>query len=80
MCRDLAKVIQGTLQATKAFYDAPEAMLQLWCHETFRIIGDRMWDAGDRDWLQKQLDARLQATFSTSWNDLFEPFHAVRSS
>ena len=48
-----------------------DAMLQLWCHETFRIIGDRMWDPTDRTWLKGQLDDKLKAIFGTSWNDLF---------
>ena len=46
-------------------------MLQLWCHETFRIIGDRMWDPADRIWLNGQLDDKLKAIFGTSWVDLF---------
>ena len=48
-----------------------DAMLQLWCHETFRIIGDRMWDAADRTWLRGQLDDKLKAIFGTSWDELF---------
>ena len=46
-------------------------MLQLWCHETFRIIGDRMWDPSDRTWLKGQLDDKLKAIFGTSWDELF---------
>lgn len=46
-------------------------MLQLWCHETFRIIGDRMWDTADRTWLRGQLDDKLKAIFGTSWDELF---------
>ena len=48
--------------------------MQLWCHEAFRIIGDRMWDPADKVWLQRQLDERLAGVFATSWADLFEPF------
>lgn len=46
-------------------------MLQLWCHETFRIIGDRMWDPADRTWLKGQLDDKLKAIFGTTWDELF---------
>ena len=46
-------------------------MLQLWCHETLRVIGDRMWDPTDRTWLKNQLDDKLKAIFGTSWDDLF---------
>ena len=72
--RDLAKVIQGTMQATRQYYDSKEVMLQLWCHECFRIFGDRMWDAADRQWLQTQLDAKLTNVLGSSWSTLFEPF------
>ena len=73
--RDLAKVIQGTMQATRQYYDNKESMLQLWCHECFRIFGDRMWDLGDKEWLQTQLDAKLHNVLGSSWVSLFEPFH-----
>lgn len=69
--RDVAKIIQGVMQATKQFYDSCEPMLQLWCHETFRIIGDRMWDMADKDWLQTQLDGKLSSIFSTNWESIF---------
>ena len=48
-----------------------ESMLQLWCHETFIIIGDRMWDAADKIWLHTQLDNSLKNIFGTSWDDTF---------
>lgn len=66
------------MQSTKAFYDASESMLQLWCHETIRVIGDRMWDVKDKEWLKKQLDDRLSSVFSTTWNDLFESSDQAR--
>lgn len=72
--RDLAKIIQGTMQSTKSFYDTKDSMLALWCHETFRVIGDRMWDQVDKCWLQKQLEERLSSVFSVSWADLFAPY------
>lgn len=72
--RDLAKIVQGTLQATKAFYDTKEALLALWAHEATRVVGDRMWDSADKAWLRKQLEDRLSSVFSVSWTDLFEPY------
>jgi dynein heavy chain len=47
-------------QATKTYYNSRDEVLQLWCHETCRIIADRMWDGSDREWLRKQLDEKLQ--------------------
>lgn len=62
-------------QATKQFYDTKEDILGLWCHETFRVIADRMWDKNDKEWLQKQLNAKLSALFTTDFNTLFELSH-----
>lgn len=59
-------------QASKAFTDNKDELLQLWCHEAERVIGDRMWDPADKQWLRKQLDERLGAAFSTSVSGLFE--------
>ncbi len=59
-------------QATKTFYDSRDDMLRLWCHETLRVLADRMWDPADVDWLRRQLDERLGAAFSTSLPSLFE--------
>ncbi|WIA33430.1 hypothetical protein OEZ86_006562 [Tetradesmus obliquus] len=72
--RDLAKIVLGVMQASKTFYDNKEDFLQLWVHETFRIIGDRMWDPADVAWLRKQLDERLLSTFGVSFAGLFEEF------
>jgi len=70
--RDLAKIVQGVMQASKHYYDSRESILQLWCHEAFRIIGDRMWDSGDKQWLQKQLDGNLKSVFGADFSTLFE--------
>jgi len=72
--RDLAKIIQGMMQATRTFCNSRDEVLQLWCHETCRVIADRMWDKQDKDWLEKQLDDQLQSLFSTSLATLFEAF------
>jgi hypothetical protein len=59
-------------QASKAFTDNKEDLLQLWCHEVGRVFGDRMWDASDRAWLRRALDERLAAGFGTSTAAMFE--------
>jgi hypothetical protein len=46
----------------------------LWCHETNRIIADRMWDHSDKEWLRKQLDEKLSTHFAQSYASLFEAF------
>ena len=73
--RDLAKVIQGTMQTTKRYYAEKDQILQLWCHECFRVFGDRMWDKNDTAWLKNQLDQKLLHVLGSSWETLFEPFY-----
>lgn len=63
------------MQASKAFFDNKEDLLQLWVHETFRVMGDRMWDPADVKWLRKQIDERLSSAFSTNFSTLFEDFN-----
>lgn len=70
--RDLAKIIQGVMQATRAYYDSREQILQLWGHECFRVLGDRMWDFADKDWLKNNLDEKFDKTFGSSWKSLYE--------
>lgn len=62
------------MQASKSFYDNKEDFLQLWVHESMRVMGDRMWDPVDLAWLRKQLDDRLSTTFGISFASLFEDF------
>ncbi|KAI5057584.1 hypothetical protein GOP47_0027599 [Adiantum capillus-veneris] len=69
--RDLSKVIQGLLQATKEHYISKDMMLQLLCHECFRVYADRMWDVNDKVWLQEFLDQKLKDLFNTEWKSLF---------
>lgn len=64
-------VIQAVVVLNVLVLLVQDAMLQLWCHETFRIIGDRMWDPVDRTWLKGQLDDKLKTIFGTSWDELF---------
>lgn len=68
-------LVYCVLQASKAFYDNKEDLLQLWVHETFRVVGDRMWDPADVSWLRKQVDERLSSAFSTNFSTLFEDFN-----
>lgn len=40
------------LQASKDIYTTKDMMYSLFCHECFRVYGDRMWDKQDKLWLQ----------------------------
>lgn len=70
--RDVGKIVQGVLQASRSYYDSRESLLQLWCHETQRVLSDRMWSSDDKAWLVSQIDKRLNEDMSTSWGALFD--------
>jgi dynein heavy chain len=59
-------------QASKSLYDSREELLALWCHETCRVVADRMWDPADVAWVKKQLGDKLAASLGSSWEALFE--------
>ena len=45
---DVAKVVQGTLQAEKQQFDTSQSILRLWAHECMRVFADRfLLDAAD---------------------------------
>jgi hypothetical protein len=59
-------------QANKALYNGREDLLALWCHETLRVVADRMWDTADVAWVKKQLADKLSSALGSSWDSLFE--------
>ena len=63
--RDLAKVVQGLLQAKQKMVAEPEAMVRLWCHETQRVFCDRLVDAKDKGMFLTQLSEVAAAEFKT---------------
>jgi dynein heavy chain len=38
---DVAKVVQGTLQAERQYFDTSKSMIRLWTHECMRVFADR---------------------------------------
>lgn len=62
----------STIQASKAYTDSREDLLQLWVHEAERTFGDRMWDAADRELLRRAVNEQLGTAFGTSVGALFE--------
>ncbi|CAM9233990.1 unnamed protein product, partial [Laminaria digitata] len=71
--RDVAKVIEGVMQATPESVDSKESVIRLWAHECQRVFSDRfVQDAADDEGrFREVLSAQLKTTFSTDWGDLF---------
>mmetsp|Transcript_14531 Transcript_14531/g.44899 ORF Transcript_14531/g.44899 Transcript_14531/m.44899 type:complete len:1962 (-) Transcript_14531:344-6229(-) len=47
--RDVAKVVQGALQADKQHFDTSQSIIRLWCHECMRVFSDRFLQDASED-------------------------------
>ena len=68
--RDVAKVVQGILMATRATVYTPEGMLRLWVHECQRVFADRFvrTKSNDEQKFRDILGAKMQESMSKDWN------------
>jgi dynein heavy chain len=77
--RDVAKVIQGVLMASRATIFTPEGMIRLWIHECQRVFSDRFvrTKSNDeqkfRDILAQKVQENLQKDFGAIMADGLEP-------
>eukprot|EP00752_Nemacystus_decipiens_P009956 g8879.t1 len=71
--RDVAKVIEGVMQATPRTVDTKEAAIRLWAHECQRVFSDRFVQdaADDQGRFREVINGQLKATFSTDWAEQF---------
>ena len=68
--RDIAKVFQGLLRASKTIIDNKNSMVRLWIHETFRVFSDRLVDNTDREDFINMLDKNLGALFDQNFHNV----------
>ena len=70
--RDVAKVVQGVLQAETKYFDTSDSMLRLWVHECQRVFSDRfvLDHTNDPTVFIEVLTAQLKATFEADWRSL----------
>ena len=73
--RDVAKVIQGVLQASVDTVVTPNTFVRLWVHEAMRVFHDRLVSAEDRIWFTKLAWEKTSKDFYQRWTyeDLFAP-------
>ncbi|OHS94615.1 Dynein heavy chain family protein [Tritrichomonas foetus] len=75
--RDMNRVYQGLLDSNKTYFDDRNSFIKLWCHECYRVFGDRLIDAEDRGLfdklVQNQLNAQLSTTFTALFREAGEP-------
>ncbi|MEW5314022.1 MAG: hypothetical protein WDW38_005550 [Sanguina aurantia] len=53
--RDLSKVFQGLLMATRAAVPSKEIMARLWIHESCRVFHDRLISIEDKEYFKRML-------------------------
>jgi len=70
--RDMSKVFQGLLLASRDKFDSAEAMIKLWVHECFRVFHDRLVDEKDRAWFRGLVSDKLSIIFNVQWNKVFK--------
>ena len=63
---DVAKVVQGTLQAERQHFDTSQSILRLWAHESMRVFADRFLQDAANDM------GRFIEILSTKMQDSFE--------
>ena len=73
--RDVAKVIQGILQASTETVNTPQTFVRLWVHEAMRVFHDRLVSDSDRVWFTKLAAEKTSKDFYQRWSyeDLFHP-------
>jgi dynein heavy chain len=77
--RDVAKVMQGVLMASRATIQTPEQMLRLWVHECQRVFSDRFVRSKSNDEakffeiLHLKMNEVFQKDMSSVMNDALEP-------
>jgi len=49
--RDISKIFQGIVSANVKLTTEPADVLRIWFHENTRVIGDRLINNTDRDFL-----------------------------
>ena len=70
--RDVAKVVQGVLQAETKYFDTSDSMLRLWVHECQRVFSDRfvLDHTNDPTTFIEVLTAQLKSMFDADWRSL----------
>jgi dynein heavy chain len=68
--RDLARVFQGVITASKAAITTPDRFAVLWYHETMRSMFDKLLDTSLRRWFMSML-GKVRAVAHTFPTSLF---------
>lgn len=68
--RDFSRIIQGVLLCSPSDSFKPPTLTKLWLHETLRVIGDRLVDDSDRQWLHSQFISTVSIHFHSDLHEV----------
>lgn len=70
--RDVAKVVQGVLMASRSSVFSPEGMIRLWAHECQRVFSDRFLrtKSNDEQKFISILTVRMTESFQKDWSNI----------
>ncbi|CAH8499452.1 unnamed protein product [Schistosoma intercalatum] len=68
--RDISKIFQGLLRASKKYIDTRNSMLRLWIHEGLRVFYDRLVDEKDRATYLDLVGESLASYFDQTYHGL----------
>jgi len=69
--RDVGKVFQGLLMVNPKKIESTTYLVRAWAHESRRVFSDRLINAEDRGWFDKQLAEHISTKMKTKVEDIF---------
>jgi len=69
--RDISKIFQGVVSANQKLTTEPAQLLRLWYHENTRVIGDRLINDTDRNFLSGLMTEQIETKFKVPKDYLF---------
>jgi len=70
--RDFAKIIFGVLLLKKSECDGSQRHIRLWIHEVWRVIGDRLTDNQDREWMLNKCRELTKSVFNAGFDEILK--------
>ena len=70
--RDIHRIIKGCSLVQKESVETKITFIRLWAHETFRVLGDRMTDDNDKQWLFLNIRDSIKSCFKDPFESVFD--------
>lgn len=70
--RDVYRIIKGCRLIQKESVETKITFIRLWAHETFRVLGDRITDDEDKQWLFLKMRECVKLHFKDPFESVFD--------